>query len=309
MPFFCIFFALAILRHGAWADIIHAQWTITALLALPSKWLYKNKLVVTARGTDIRSFPRWLNQFIHYRVDAAIDCFGPQPRNEFYRRNFSGRFLRLPLLAHIEKCERMPEDMERSIRGRRDVFRILYVGRFDKFKIEYNKLPILELVKTARILKDKGLEFHIFYVGGGDKGIFHEVDNLITSLEVSDRVTLLGEKVTATDYMYFADLGVGGIAFNAVSQEFTLLQKPQILVELPDNVKTPWKDKVNVIFVKPNSPEDLAEEILWAAKHREELELIGKNAKETMSKYMLDSSLGGEVYLKAFEKILRPMAN
>ena len=59
--------------------------------------------------------------------------------------------------------------------------------------------------------------------------------------------------------------GVGGVAFNAVSQEFTISGKPRILVEFEYDQSTPWQHGVNAIFVKPDDPEDLGEKFIWAA--------------------------------------------
>lgn len=304
IPSLGLMFTLAILKHALWADIIHAQWTITALLALPAKWLYKRKLVVTARGTDLRKVPKKLNQFIHYHVDAAVDCFGLQPLNEWYKHTFTARFLNLPLVVHIDPCNEMPPDMKERIRGNDEIFKILYVGRFDEFKIEYNKLPIFDLVKAASILEAKGSNFHIFYIGGGTKTIEEKLCRFITTLGLTDRVSPLGTKANPTDYMQFADIGVGGIAFNAVSQEFTVLGKPQILMKVPDNVNTPWRDRKNVIFVKPNSVDDLVAKLLWCFKNRDRLRQIGEAARKDMAGYMVDSLQGGNIYLESFRKIL-----
>ena len=304
IPSLALLFSLAILKHSLWADIIHAQWTVTALLALPAKWLYKRKLVVTARGTDLRKVPRKLNQFIHNSVDAAVDCFGQQPLNEWYKGTFSGRFLALPLIVHVETCDEMPPEMKDRIQRDDKTFKILYVGRFDEFKIEYNKLPIFDLVKAAAILEAKDPHFHIFYVGAGTKAIEEKLCRLIAISGLTDRVSLLGAKANPTDYMQFADIGVGGIAFNAVSQEFTVLGKPQILMGVPDNINSPWRDGKNAIFVRPNSVDDLVAKLLWCFENRDKLRQIGEAARKDMAGYMVDSLQGGKIYLESFRKIL-----
>ena len=47
IPFLCFFFMANILRYASWADIIHAQWTLTALFSLPAKWIFGKKIVLT----------------------------------------------------------------------------------------------------------------------------------------------------------------------------------------------------------------------------------------------------------------------
>jgi glycosyltransferase involved in cell wall biosynthesis len=304
IPFLCFSLSAAVLQHACWADIIHAQWTVAAFFALPAKWLFRKKLVLTARGTDLRRLPTWFNQFIHYQADAAVDCFGPQPRNEFYRRRFAGYFLTLPLIVHAEPCQMMPQDMKEQISEAKNPLLILYVGRLDRFKIEKNKLPILSLIEAGGLLRDRGLDCRIFYVGEGDPTIKRQMSRLIARWGLEGRVSILGGKINATDYMQFCDIGVGGIAFNAVSQEYTVLGKPQILIDLPDNKDTPWKHMENAVFVKPDSQEDLADKLFWAMNNKGKLREIGENARESMSDLIVNSKMGGFRYLAAFEALL-----
>jgi hypothetical protein len=42
----------------------------------------------------------------------------------------------------------------------------------------------------------------------------------------------------------------------------------------------------------------------WSIENRERLEKIGRNAKEEMGKYMVDSQLGGALYLKEFQHLI-----
>lgn len=304
IPFLCFFFCLAILRHALWADIIHAQWTLGALLSFPAKWFFGKKIIMTARGSDLRLIPKWINQFIHYQADAAVDCFGPQPRNECYKKRYTGHFLTLPLIVHAEPCQMMPKDMNDWISEAKNPLLILYVGRFDRFKIEKNKLPIFSLIEAGGILRDRGLDFRIFYVGEGDPAIKQQMRRLIDRWGLEGRVSILGGKINATDYMQFCDIGIGGIAFNAVSQEYTVLGKPQILIDLPDNKGTPWKHMENAIFVKPGPPGDLADKLFWAMNNKQKLRKIGENARESMNELIVDSKMGGFRYLTAFQALL-----
>jgi glycosyltransferase involved in cell wall biosynthesis len=304
IPFLCLFFVGAILRNAMWADIIHAQWTATALLALPAKWLLGKRIVVTARGSDIRLLPVWLNKFIHSRVDAAIDCFGPQPWNEEYKRKFPAHYKRLPLMVYKNPSPVMPLDMKRVLNGRPDASIFLYVGRFDYIKIKKNHLPIINLIHASNILKADKADFHVFYVGDGDGRIKREMLTLINGYSLADCVTILGAKINVLDYMKFCHLGLGGIALNAVSQEFTISGKPQILVNGIDNLGLPWRDGVNCILVEPDNAVDLAKKLKWAMKNRDRLETIGQHAKTEMDPYIMDSKTGGELYLRQFERLI-----
>jgi glycosyltransferase involved in cell wall biosynthesis len=299
IPFLCLSYALAILRHARWADIIHAQWTLSALLALPSKWLFKKKIVLTARGTDLRLLPKGVNGFIHRHVDGAIDCFGPQPENLEYKRTYASRYLRLPLLVDYPAPQEMPEDMKSVTKCRRDLLIVLYVGRFDPVKLAM-RFPFLQLIHAAGILKGRGVAFRVIYVGDGDPEIKAEMERLRREHRVMEEVVFLGPRMNVLDYMRYCDVGVGGAAFNAVSQEFTISGKPQVLMDIPMNRGTPWRDGRNALFAKPGDPGDLAGCLHWAARNPDQVRAIGMNARHDMKPYIVDAQAGGPLYLDAF---------
>jgi glycosyltransferase involved in cell wall biosynthesis len=303
IPILCLCFALDILKHARWADIIHAQWTITALLALPAKWIWRKKIVLTARGSDLRLLPKWINRFIHSRVDAAIDCFGPQPRNIAYKKTFPAKYLTMPLIVHNDARGEMPQDMRTVLNRKLDEFIVLYVGRFDPIKIR-DKFPLITLILGSKILKASNMNFHVFYVGDGDEIIKNRMLRLINEYELHNYVTLLGPKTNVFDYIQFSHLGVGGFAFNGVSQEFTISARAQILVGVKDNLDTPWRHGTNCIFVRADNERDLANKLIWAMKNPAGVRTIGMNAKEQMSKYIVDSAVGGMVYLREFQKVI-----
>lgn len=304
LPFFFLIFIASVLKHAIWADIIHAQWTVSALLALPAKWLLGKKIVLTARGSDLRLVPEWLNRFIHYQVDGAIDCFGPQAWNNEYKKKFSANFVSLPLAVYDDASCSVPEDMKRHLSRKSDPFVILYVGRFDKIKLKDNKLPLLDLIHSSKALREKKMNFQVFYVGDGDSKITEEMLRLIDVYGLHSDVTLLGPKTNVLDYVRFCHLGVGGVAFNAVSQEFTICGKPQILVEGGDNADTPWRHRVNSIMIKPCNKEDLGVKLAWAICNRKKSKGIGEEAKREMSKFVMGCQSAGRLYLEAFRNLI-----
>jgi len=297
-------YILQICRHAVWADLIHAQWTLTALLAIPAKILFGKKLVMTARGSDIRLLPRTLNQLIHHAVDGAIDCFGPQPWNENYKSQFKSNYLKLPLIVHNDGNGLFPEDVKSILEIPNKTFIVLYVGRFEAIKIKNSNLPLLDLMSAARIIKQMNRRFHLFYIGDGS--LFKTMAERISNQQLADCVTLLGPKNNVFDYINICHLGAGGVAFNAVSEEFTLAGKPQLLIK-DGCISTPWKDKENAIFVKSGNAKDIAEKILWGIDHPHLLMQIGKNAKMDMKEIITDTKRGGRIYLECFEKILKNM--
>jgi glycosyltransferase involved in cell wall biosynthesis len=304
IPLLCFFFAVHILKHSRWADVIHAEWTVAALLAFPAKWLFGKKIVVTARGSDIRLVPKWINRFIHHKVDAAIDCFGPQKWNDEYKKTYRAHYLKLPLVVHHDVSGLVPKDMANVISRKPEPFVILYIGRFDRMKIDTNQLPFFLLIHAGENLRQRGFHFHLFYIGDGEEALKKELLGLVRKHELHDYVTLLGPKTNVLDYVRFCHVGVGGIAFNGVSMDFTISGKPQILIDGEDNRDTPWQDGINAIMAKPNDEKDLTERLSWAMKNPGQLRKVGEQARQDMSEYIVDSVTGGRLYLRAFGHLL-----
>ena len=304
IPMLCLFFVINILKHSVSADIIHAQWTVTALLSLPAKWLLGKKIVLTARGSDLRLLPKWLNRFIHSRVDGALDCFGPQPWNDQYKKTFRAHYIPLPQIVRNDSRGSMPEDMKEALKGKSEPFIILYIGRFDSIKIDINKLPLINLIHVAKILTEKEMNFHLFFIGDGDEHIRNRMLRLIRELELQAYVTMLGVKTNVSDYIHYCHIGFGGIAFNAVSQEFSIQGKPQILIDGRDNANMLWCHDKNTVFVRPDDNVDLLERLIWAMENPNRIRNIGEEAKHDMKAYIVDVREGGKLYLQEFRKLL-----
>ena len=303
IPFLLVAMTVAILRHAGSADIIHAQWTLAGLLALPAKWLSGTPVVITARGSDLRLLPRWLNRWLHRRVDAAIDCFGPQPWNLTYKAVNPARYLTLPLIIDGGSPGDLAHEVQAAAEGPDRPLILLYIGRFDRIKLETNRLPLLDLVEAMSILKGQGIAVSLFYLGGGEDAIVQRLRTAIIRFDVLDRVALLGPRLHVAPFVRSCHLGVGGIALNGVVQDFTVNAKPQILMDTQDNAGTPWRDGINALLVPPGDPAALAERLRWAHGNREGLAAIGERARVELSGLMTDTLDGGRRYLAAFRTL------
>jgi len=305
IPFLLLAMMVMICRNAKWADIIHAQWSLTALLALPARWLFKTRIVMTARGSDIRLLPKALNRFIHSRVDAAIDCFGPQSWNDSYKRQFPSKYITLPVIVSMETCtlkNQIPDDMKTILTSISETRCVMtYVGRFEPLKIRNNHLPLLQLIEAAAVWRKEGLPFVLFYIGDGS--LRTEMTRMVAYHQVADAVFLLGSRTNVMDYLHFTDIGIGGIAFNAVSQEFTISQTAQILIDGVDNWGTPWRHKRNALLIKPGDLADLVDVGRWAILHRDALHNMGLRARKEMDPFMATPLEGGKRYIQAFDRL------
>jgi len=306
IPLIVTVFLIQLLKHGRWADIIHCQWTVTALLALPCKWLFGKKIVMTVRGSDIRLLPKTLNRFIHAHVDAVVDCYGDQKSNYENQKNFPANYVKLPLITEdpAKVSPAMPADMLAAIRQGPPPFIIIYLGRFDRIKIE-SGLPVLDLIEAANLIRENhSIDFHIFYIGDGDTEIRARMQDQIAEYGLQHYISLLGPKKNVYDYLRFCNLGIGGIAFNAVSQEFSCLDKAQLLFEGSNNRETPWEDRVSTLFFKAQDVHSLSRALVYAMKDKNRLKNIGRQAHALMNRYVQNPANGGAAYVQAFSKLI-----
>lgn len=304
LPFFLCSYCFAILKYAKWANIIHCQWTPTVLLALPAKLFFNKKIVVTARGSDIRLLPVFLNRFIFKSVNAAVDCYGPQKWNNDNKRAFRANYIQLPLIiAEIHKYP-LPSDMQEAISDKQDCFKIIYLGRFDDVKLHYSELPILNLIEAASQLKIKNHNFMIFYIGDGEVGLKNKMKKMVDEKLLADHVHFLGFKANVNEYICQANLGIGGIALNTVCQEFSAYLIPQVIVNNHENIESVWIDKVNALFIKPNDCKSLVETIEYAINNQNELRKIAENAHIITSQYTNEPSQGGKKFISVYNQIL-----
>lgn len=304
IPILLVLFTFHILRLARWADIIHAQWTATALLALPAKYIFKTPVVMTARGSDLRLLPHKINRFIHRHVDGVIDCFGPQPWNIKNKKQFPANYIKLPLLVDSESSLSPPKEIGQLLNKYPNIMIVIYIGRIDHYKIKENNLPLLDLVHAAKILLRKKVDFHIIYIGGGDQDLIKKINNLVIDNNLSSAISILGPKLKVNDYIKYSHIGIGGIALNAVSQEFIINEKPQLLINNKDNKEMPWKHRQNTIFVNKNDITNLYEKLYWASQNRKKISAIGKQAKKDFENLVVENKKGGKHYLNSFNNLL-----
>ena len=130
------------------------------------------------------------------------------------------------------------------------------------------------------------------------------MNQLISKYQLNNYISLLGNRANIMDYMHHFDLGIGGCAFNGISQEFTVCNKPQLLINTVENKNTVWKDKKNCLISEPDDINHLADKVCWAKNNPEKMMRIAQQANIDTSEYFLESKKGGDLYLSAFQKIL-----
>lgn len=294
-PFFLFFFMLKILKHAKKSDIIHCNWTLTALLAIPAKYIFKKPLTLTIRGGGIRMLPKFINRFILKNVDAVIDCLGPFPERALILKPFSEKIKTLPALV-MEP----PKNVYIKSSKKDSEFKIMYVGRFDEYKHEYG-FGFFYLIDAIQLIKNKkGLKF----VFVGDGPLYDSMVSKCTELGVNAFVEFTGYQPDIYQYIREADLVVGGIGLNAISQEASIIGKPQLILNIKGRNQGIWNDKENCLLYEPKNSESIRKAIEYILKNRNMINIIKKNVSRVVEKFIRYGKDGGEIYLDLFNKII-----
>ena len=298
IPFIIISFAYNIFRLSGWADIIHSQWTVTALLALPAKFLRKTPVVMTPRGSDLRLLPPKVNRFIHKHVSGCIDCWGPQPSMLGFKKQYPAHYVALPLIVDYHPDGPIPNDLHPEYPGR---FRVLFVGRLVQLKLDQGSL-FFDLIECIPFISSSR-DFHVYLIGDGEIDMINRLSQKIVSLGLEERISMLGGRSKISDYLNHADLGLGGQALNAVSQEYIVSGVPQIITR-EANGEAIWRDGHNAFLVDRGDVRLLANTISRIMDDRQLRALIANNSSTEMGDYVTNTLTGGDLYLSAFCDII-----
>jgi glycosyltransferase involved in cell wall biosynthesis len=296
IPFFLLLFSLTTLLKGRKVDIVHCNWTLSALIALPLRWLYKIPVVLTSRGSDIRSLPVSLNRFIMQRVDGVLDCFGPYPEMLEIKQRFPAKYITLPVIVK----EPVAGGAGVASSGPADAFTLVYVGRFDptKQKLGFGFFTLLEAIG----LLPHELSLRCIYVGDGS--LKEELVVRSKELGIEEKVIFTGYREDVYSYLECADLVVGGVALNGVSEEASLLGKPQLMPNIKMWQKNLWNDKENCLLYERDNSASMAEAIHYAMSRPEKLKDIVNHVHQLTDKYLAVGKKGGEAYLRVFDRLI-----
>ncbi len=305
IPFFLISFIYNTFKFGRHTDIIHCNWTLTVLIALPAKILFRKPIVLTARGSDLRLVPVWLNKWIYRKVDAAINCYGPQPWNRMQKQTFPSNYIKLPLISERYVGSDLPDDISSLKSYQESELKVLFLGRIDSVKVDLYQLPVFEIIRAAVKLYHQKIKIFICFIGGGDQVIIDKMQRIIQKNGMSDYIKLIGFRKDPVKYFRLFDVGIGGIAFNTVAQEFAMNSCLQILVNTNDNQNTPWENNKNCYLVQPGSEVCIAEVLLLISEQKDKTNEIQQNAHKMMSQFVMTPTEGGKYYIKAFKRLIK----
>ena len=165
---------------------------------------------------------------------------------------------------------------------------------------------VLLLLAALKKLKDNGIKFHCYFVGGEGDISSEQLNQKINDLNLQEYVTYLGKKYGDYKHEIFqsSDIFVfptfyHNECFPLVLLEAMMFGLPVISTNeggIPDIVK----DGETGFIVEKQKPKQLAEKIKWLIDHPEEVRLMGEKGQ----KYFLE-----HYTLEVFEKRLTHILN
>ena len=175
---------------------------------------------------------------------------------------------------NVIHCGINPDMYESTAKKDRKVFQIISVGSLQEYKgHEY-------LVKACNLLKEKKVPFKCVIVGGGERQRF--LFELINALALQKEVILAGSKTEeeVAAYLSRADCfvlpsiitGTGKMEGIPVVLMEALASKLPVIASEISGIPELIEDNQTGLLVSPQSPDMLAEKIIWMIEHPVESE-------------------------------------
>ena len=302
LPFFIVSYCVFLGIYTKKSDLIHANWTPTAFLALPFSRLFNKPIFLTFRGSDITKLPSIFNRFTIRYVDGVFKWqLGDVTR---YSKKFKGKYINLPLIAGIMPPSSIKKKFS-SFNSKQKNVNFLFIGRLTFDKVQRLKgVDILMLAVHQLISKfnQKG-QFKVHIVGDGPA-----INNLLDQqrrLELQEHVFFYGHQQNITPFLQESHAVLGGIGLNAVTQEAALSACLLIMVEGIEWVGEIWRDKLNSVHYKPGDPESLALAMNYVIENLDNAKKIASQGNKSIKIYTATVDEGGKAYLSYFRKLIR----
>ena len=299
VPFFLLSFFFKSLKHGRTCDILHAHWTLSGLVAIPIRWIYKKPVVLTEHGGSIRYLPKWLNKFVLKRMDAITSAHNDMIEsikemgisNVFEVRNFlnEDRFLKKYDVKSIRKEF-----------GIKDEMIVSFIGRFEEQK---DPLTFLRGIPYAA-KKNKNVKFIMV----GDGHLKDEIKKEIKKLGVEKYVLMPGATSEVEKLFAISDIFVACSAtencFSTTILEAMLSKVPCVVTKAGMTEKYFTHGKYAYLAEKKNHGEigNAVAELLINDKLRKNL---SENGMEFLEKNGFRNKVIRERLMKVFNDVIK----
>ena len=259
VPFFILSFSLNAFKHSKDCDVIDAQWLLSGLVALPSKWIHKKPVYCMERDGAIRSFPKWLSRFIIKRMDL-VNAWTPyleEKVKEVMKPNDKFNLIDIKATIDFDRLEKKGD-----VKGFKSQFNlkdekiITFVGRLVDMK------DPLTFVRSIPVVVKEFKNVKFLMVGDGN--LRENVLKEIKSLNVENYIVLTGQRSDIGTVLDCTDIYVatGKInhCFNASIMEPFYKKIPCIITKAGYDEK--GYRHLEDVYLSENDHESLAKAIL-----------------------------------------------
>lgn len=279
-------------------DIIHAHQYSSLFFSAVSKLFFitKAKLIFTEHG---RHYPdkvslkrKVVNQLLFLTVNkaTAVSCFTKDAlkRNEWLRN-------KVEIIYNGIKISSLPEvDIHKECNISKTTRTIAYVGSLREVK---NPLLLLEAFNKVKNKED----IHLVYIGDGP--LRNKIEKRISEYKLDEKVSMLGEKFPATEYIRKSTVFVQSSYSEANSLallEAQALGVPSIVTKVGGSAEVIADN--NGLLVKSNDVEDLKDSIEKLLSDKDLYDKISSSSKVVFNERFTEEKMLSN-YQKLFNSL------
>lgn len=306
-PFFCFFFLIKSLKNTRKCDIIHAHWTLSGLMGVICKKLWKKKLILTTRESLLENYLK--NQFmkkIFLYVYRNADFIASA--NENHSKIISD--LGIPSEKTRSVLNGMRVDLFK-LRNKKEVRKqlglpldrkiVLFVGwMIERKGVNY-------LFEAARDLVKQGKDYLFYFVGDG--ALYEEFVRKTKEETIEGNLKFVGRKdhteiplwMNACDIFVFPSLFEGRP--NAIA-EAMMCGAPVIATDIKGIRDELVIDGKNGLMIPIKDSKTIREKIEFLFNNPEKLGEFSKKGKEFIDKKTYSWEDCAKRYIAIYENLI-----
>jgi len=298
VPFFMLAFLTKSVKIAKKCDVINAHWTLSGLVALPLRFLYKKPIVLTEHGGSIRGLPKWLNKFVFKRMDAITTAHydlqeaikGMDIKKVVGIKNFLNeeKFLKKHNIRLIKK--------QLGIKNEQI---ITFVGRFEELKD-----PLTFVKSIVYTVKNKK---NVKFIMIGDGHLREDVIKEIKNLGVEKHIVFIGPTTEVAKYLAISDIFVACSGtencFSTTILEAMLSSVPCVITKAGMTEKF-FKHNRYAYLVDKKSPKALGDGITKLLSDTKLRNKLCRNGFEFLEKYGFRNKVIIKKLMKTFKEVL-----
>lgn len=292
MPLFLTSFLFKSIIHGRKADVIHAHWALSGLVAVIMKKIYHKPVILSVWGADLRNMPKFLTKFILNNVDV-VNSFQPELTDMVKSLGRTDRMTDIHSMIDFDKFDpNIDNSGFMKEFGLQDKNVITFLGRLVEMKD-----PINFIRSAPYVIKE--LPDSIFLIAG-DGPLRKEVEEEIKNLGMEKNILFLGPRydthIIFKSSTIFTSVSPLENVFSTTIIEAMQMGTPCLLSTAGYTPKV-FIHKKYAYLVPAKNPEELGKAIIHMIKDPDLMRKLAKNGKEFIkeNKFMRDDVINDTI--------------